>query len=186
MSNWPALLTTRADVTIPSHTHVTGELVGGFSEINTTTMKVSGVVGFRPYPDWTGDPGTIDAYDYGAFPGLQIVGPYQSGVGNYAYLILQGAATSAETELLCGGDVTPGSDRVFDLGSGTYSWRNLYAYAVYDEGGNLRLDLSAVSLGQDDSAGAGWRTVRMANQNTPAPSVAYMRTYAPQATPVIT
>lgn len=65
--------------------------------------------------------------------------------------------------LLVPAHITPNDDNTSDLGSATKSFRNLYAYGVYDEGGNLRLDLSEVSYGADDSGGAGYKVLRVPN-----------------------
>lgn len=61
------------------------------------------------------------------------------------------------------GHVVPQDDNASDLGSAALSFRNLYAYGIYDEAGNLRVDLSAVSYGANDSGGAGYKVLRVPN-----------------------
>jgi len=110
----------------------------------------------------TEESAALQAADLGGLPCLQILGPYTPDVSHYAYLILYGAVATADTKVQIGGNLIPDGN-TFDLGDSSNSWAEIYAYDILDESGNLRLDLSTLSFGANDSAGAGYRLIRVPN-----------------------
>ena len=81
--------------------------------------------------------------------------------GLRAYLNLFAHAT--DPFIRVGAHLIPNNDNTHNLGSTALSWNDIYAVNIYDEGGNLRLDLSNLSYGANDSGGAGYKVVRVPN-----------------------
>ncbi len=84
----------------------------------------------------------IQTFSLVGVPYLSIFSPTASGV--YTSINLINTAVIVTGNTLIQGNLNPYvTDNAYDLGDATVSWRNLYAYNIYDEAGALRLDLSA-------------------------------------------
>ena len=95
--------------------------------------------------------GTQDAGSGTNNSGLLVLGPSGSTQLRLDQNEIQAANNTATStlylnndggEVRIGGHTSPNSDNSYDLGTSSLSWRRLYAYALYDETGAARLDLS--------------------------------------------
>ena len=187
MSNWPALLTGVADEQEPIPSQVFGQVVADTGVLKNLTVNGTITLGaggvFRTAPsgqrvemaeglhdrlnlyqdgaDAGAGPGYVLAENGGAGPWMYFQSPYDDAAPVPVVLMLYAMAGDPHASLM--GDLDPDSDNAYDLGDATSTWRALYAYAIYDEAGNLRLDTSTMSFGANDSGGAGLRAVCVPN-----------------------
>ena len=178
----------RAD--LPGHEHDAGDITGRYGKITVGQVTLTGGGVIRTAPSgqrveiqetsadriafWAGSghageqPGQIyaDSNSDGHF--LTVGSPYDTAAGLRAYLNLFAHATAPFGRV--GAHLQPNDDNTWNLGSSSpvLFWKALYAMGVYaaniyDESGNLRLDLNTVSYGANDSGGAGYKVVRVPN-----------------------
>lgn len=139
--------------------------------------------------------GTGDAASGTNDSGVLVVGPSGSAQIRIDQNEIMAASGSSTATLFLnndggnvqiGGHTVPTTDNAQDLGNASQSWRRLYSWALYDESGNARLDMSAgtwftVWRPDTDStrdlgtSGAAWRTLYVGDDSQNGAAISWQQ-----------